>query len=261
MFGCDGFFYHPTRTVYESPDLAALACEDVTFPARDGVSLHGWFFQAREQALGTVLHLHGNAGNVTGHFVHVAWLTDFGFNVMCFDYRGYGRSAGRISRAGSLADAHGALDYLRSRPDLDPDRILVLGQSLGGTIGIVLTAQRREIKGIVTDGAFDHYRQIASHHIRHSPLLWLLAWWVPRLMSDTDNPIDCVDRISPRPILIMHGTADRVVPVAMARNLYDRAREPKELWLIDNVDHYQALDERADEVRPRVAAFFRKCLG
>jgi len=260
MWGCDNFFYHPTRTVYEQPDLAALAGEDVVFPAQDGVVLHGWFFRARDRAFCTVLHLHGNAGNVTGHFGHVAWLADCGFQVLCFDYRGYGRSAGRINRAGSIADAHGALDYLLGRPDVDPGRVVVMGQSLGGTIGIVLTAQRSEIRGIVTDGAFDHYRHIAAHHIRHSPLLRLAAWWVPRLMSDTHNPIDCVEQISPRPILILHGTADTVVPVKMARNLYARAREPKELWLIEGADHYEALDERADEVRPRLVSFFRKCV-
>jgi len=259
MLGCDGFFYHPTRTLYDLPDRSHHY-EEVRFPARDGVSLHGWFFKTVGQACGTVLHLHGNAGNITGHFTHVAWLPNAGFNVLCFDYRGYGHSAGRISRPGSIEDAHGALDYLLVRADVDPERIVAFGQSLGGAVGIVLAAERTEIRGLATEGAFDHYRRIASWHIRRNPLLFVLAWWVPWLMTDTHNPIDFVDRISPRPLLIMHGTDDRVVPVSMAHRLYSRAKQPKQLWLIEGIDHYEAYDVMPEQVQDRLATFFAKCL-
>jgi len=228
MTAGDAFFYHPNAQAYESPRDYGLDYEPVSFHADDGTRLHGWFFP----------------------------------NVLCFDYRGYGQSEGRVTRAGTIADAHAALDYLLRRPGPDASRIVAFGQSLGGAVGIVLTAERNEIRGLATDGAFDGYRRIAAWHIRRNPLLFIAGWWVPRLLiSDGDDPLDYAARIAPRPTLIMHGTADTVVPAAMARRLYDAARHPKELWLIDGADHYEAMQERAREAHPRLLAFFNRCVA
>lgn len=259
---CDGFFYYPNQHVYGSPEELGLAHESVWFSAPGGPLLDGWFFPACGRACGTVLHLHGNAGNMTGHFQHVAWLPAVGWNVLCFDYRGYGQSRGTVSREGTVDDAHAALDYLLSRPDVDSDRIVAFGQSLGGAIGIVLAAERPEVCGLATDGAFDSYRQIASWHIHQNPLLMCVAWWVPPvLMSNGHDPIHCIGRIAPRPVLIMHGAADAVVPVNMAHALYAAAAEPKELWIVDGADHYDALRDRADEAQARLLAFFDRCVN
>jgi fermentation-respiration switch protein FrsA (DUF1100 family) len=262
MVGCDGLFYYPNAVNYGSPTQFRLAHESVDIRAGDGSRLHGWFFPARQRPAGTVLHLHGNAGNISGHFQHVAWLPAAGWNVLCFDYRGYGQSEGKVSRAGTIADAHAALDHLLSRSDVDADRIVAFGQSLGGAIGIVLTAERPQIRGLAVDGAFDSYRGIAAWHVRRSPLLFCVGWWVPgMLMSKGYDPIDYVDRIAPRPLFIMHGTDDRVVDPAMGRRLFEAAREPKELWMPDGADHYSAMLERADESHPRLLAFFRRCVN
>jgi len=265
MLGCDQVFYYPNAVKYGTPRQYRLDYESVRFPARDSTSLHGWFFPAQKKsatvAIGTVLHLHGNAGNLSGHFHHITWLPAAGWNVFCFDYRGYGRSEGTVTRAGTITDAHAALDYLLSRSDVDTHHIVGFGQSLGGAIGIVLTAERQEIRGLATDGAFDHYRRIASWHIRRNPLLLLLGWWIPKLlMSDGYDPIDYVSRIAPRPLFIMHGTADRVVSPAMAQRLYDAANEPKELWMIPEANHYEAMQEMADEAHPRLLQFFQRCM-
>ncbi|HPD30770.1 MAG TPA: alpha/beta hydrolase [Phycisphaerae bacterium] len=260
MLLADSFFYYPNRTEYERPCDYGLKFEDVSIGTPDGLRLHGWFFPAESEPAGTVLHLHGNAGNLTGHFQHVAWLPAAGWNVLCFDYRGYGRSEGRISRRGSIADANAALDWLLAQPKVDRGRIVAFGQSLGGAIGIVLTAQRPEIRGLIADGAFDHYRRIARWHILRNPVLLVLAWWLPLLMSRDLNPIDFVSRIAPRPILLMHGTADTVCPAVMARRLYAAAAEPKEIWLIEGANHYQAMQEMPEQTHPRMLAFFEKCV-
>lgn len=262
MFNADGFFYHPTRKVYATPEELGLNYEPVDFASRDGARLHGWFFPGYEPVAGTVLHVHGNAGNITAQFGNVAWLPSFGWNVFCFDYRGYGRSKGRPTRAGTVADAHAALDYLLGRDDVDANRIVAFGESLGGAISIVVAGERPEIHGLVTDGAFSHYRRIAKWTVRQNPILRAVGWWVPKwLMVDGLDPIDYVSRISPRPILFMHGTADRIVPSDMAKELHAAACEPKELWLIEGMDHYQALHEMSEQVYPRLDGFFRRCMN
>lgn len=262
MLGCNRVFYYPNDHVYGSPRDLKLDYEPVEITTNDSARLHGWFFPARGEAEGTVLHLHGNAGNITGHFQHIAWLPAAGWNVLCFDYRGYGKSGGRVSREGTIADAHAALDHLLCRPGVDRQRIVAFGQSLGGAIGIVLTAERPEIRGLAVDGAFDDYRRIANWHVCHNPLLLVVAWWVPPLLIPKGHdPIDYVHRIAPRPLFIMHGTDDRVVDPRMARRLYDAAREPKELWLVEGADHYGAMEDCPEEAHARLLAFFSRCVA
>jgi len=260
MLGCDQFFYYPRSVQYDSPARYRITYEDVFFKTPDGLKLHGWFFPAVGDTQGTVLHIHGNAGNITGHFHHVAWLPEAGYNVLCFDYRGYGRSEGRVTRAGTIIDTHAALDFLLIRDDVDSNRIVAFGQSLGGAIGIVLAADRKEIKALVTDGAFDGYRRITRWHISRNPVLFVLGFWVPWLMGNDYDPIDVIADISPRPILIVQGTADRVVCPAMAQRLYDAATEPKELWMVPGTDHYGAMQDHAEEAQSRISRFFSSAL-
>jgi uncharacterized protein len=260
--GCDSFFYYPNARQYASPVEEGLRFESVNFSAENGPRLHGWFFPAEGDARGTVLHLHGNAGNITGHFLHTAWLPAEGWNVLCFDYRGYGQSDGKVTRAGTVADAHAALDYLLKRPDVDPQRVVVFGQSLGAAIGVVLTAERQEIRGLAIDGCFDSYRHIVAWHVRRNPLLMAIAWWYPAtFVPRAYDPINYVARISPRPLFIMQGTADCIVNPAMAQRLYDAAKEPKELWMVEGMDHYGAMQDLPEESHPRLLEFFEQCVN
>jgi predicted alpha/beta-fold hydrolase len=114
----DHWFYHPTQYEYGYPEDEDLAYESVRFPSGDE-RLHGWFFPAASDPKGTVIHCHGNAGNITGHFQFVAWMPSCGWNVLVFDYRGFGRSTGRPTRAGTVADVNAAIDYAGSRGDVD----------------------------------------------------------------------------------------------------------------------------------------------
>ena len=261
MARCDRFFYWPTRTDYASPRDYDLAHCDVTFPSRDGTMLHGWFFPASAggEARGTVVHCHGNAGNISGHFEFVRWLPACGWNVLCFDYRGYGRSAGRPSREGTVLDAHGAIDHAKTLPGVDPRRLVVFGQSIGGAIAIVAVAERDDVAGLAVDGPFSNYRRIAAWHIRRNPLLFVLAWWVVWLIPRTLDAIDYVARLAPTPLFVFTGDQDRIVDPRMSQALYEAAGEPKALWILPGLDHTEALEVCAEEARPRLLAFFDRC--
>lgn len=262
MISGDSLFYYPSARGYGAPEEYGLDYESVYFSSRDEIRLHGWFFRARAPARGTVLHFHGNAGNITGHFHHVAWLPAAGWSVFVFDYRGYGQSEGEVTRAGTIADGHAALDYLLSRSDVAKDQIVGFGQSLGGAVGAVVAAERPEIRGLVIDGGFDSYQGIAHWHVRQNPLLFCVGWWVPPLMiSKGYDPIDYIGRIAPRPVLIMHGTRDAIVDPAMAHRLYEAAGEPKKLWLIEGADHYGAFQDRLDESAPLLLNFLQTAIG
>ena len=259
----DRVFYHPDRQDRGSPDEHSLEFEDAYFENPDGTRLHGWFLPAETDraAWGTVLHLHGNAANITGHYDFIRWMPGAGLNVLTFDYRGYGQSEGRVTREGTIADGAAAMDYLRSRGDVDQARIFVFGQSMGAAVAIVLTARRRDqVRALVAEGGFSGHREIVRHHVMHRPLLFVLAWWFPFLVRRGLDPIDFVGEISPVPVLFMHGTADRVVPVRMSRELHERAGAGRSLWLIDGMDHYEVWEEQAEEAQQRLIEFFRSAL-
>jgi len=260
MAAGDRLFYFPTQAVYGRPEAYGLAYEAVEFAGTDDVVLHGWFFPAVGAALGTIVHCHGNAGNITGHFEHVRWLPAEGWNVLCFDYRGYGRSTGRPTRAGTIADAHAAIAYVQARPNVDVSRVVVLGQSLGGAVATVAVAQAPLVRGLAVEGAFRDYRTEARFVGRQSVLMAPVAGVLSKaLVSQGLDPIDWVARIAPRPTMFVCGTEDRIVDCQQTVALHEAAGDPKELHVIEGGGHTDSM--LRPEGRRRFLEFFARCVN
>ena len=258
-----GQFYYPDKKEYGSPKEHRLAYESVVFQSKDGTKLHGWFVPAVGNATGTIVHLHGNAQNLTAHFSFVAWLPKVGFNVFVFDYRGYGKSEGVPTRSGVYEDSVAAIRYVKSRGDIDQDRIVVFGQSLGGANAIAAVAQNEfeGIKAVVIEATFYSYRTIAKEKASAMGLGKKPgAAIVDALIDDSHSPGPVVDRISPIPLLFVHGTSDSVVPYNHSERLLDKAKEPKELWTIPGGRHTEAFTRYGSTYRPRLVAFLKKRL-
>ena len=148
LAGCiERMFFYPDSVTYTTPAQLGVRAEDVQIVTADGSRLHGWFLPAVGNAKGTVLHLHGNAANVSNHLPLVSWLPARGYNVLMVDYRGFGRSQGKPSLDGIVDDAAAALAYLRTRPDVDRRQLIVFGQSIGGATALRLLARDRAAFG------------------------------------------------------------------------------------------------------------------
>lgn len=266
LHGCaNPLFYQPDHAIYSHPSDCTHGCEEINFTSRDGTKLHGWFLPAAGQPKGTIFHCHGNAQNVTAQIGFVRWLPDRGYNVFSFDYRGYGKSQGKPERLGVLEDTQAALRYLRTRTDIDQGRIVVFGQSLGGVNAIVALATETNaaagIRGIAIDSAFASYRLAVRDKIGDIPVLSLLRWPLSFLVvSDGYSPLDYIQRLPPGvPIVLMHGTTDRVLPTRHARLLYDAAGKPKDLWILRGMNHCEAVTY--PEHRLALLNFFDTALG
>jgi hypothetical protein len=243
LAGCTGVIFHPMRELVLTPDQLGLAYEEVEFEAADGVCLHGWFLPAGAPRRGSILFLHGNAENVSTHIASVAWLPAEGFDVLLFDYRGYGRSEGSPSLAGLQLDFEAALEALLAWPEIDRDRVAVFGQSLGASLAITALAaspRRRQIHALVIEGALTSYRELAREKLAGFWLTWPLQVPLGLTIDDRYRPIDAIAELAPLPLLIVHGEADRVVPPDHAVALYEAARPPKTLWLVPGVGHIAA---------------------
>jgi fermentation-respiration switch protein FrsA (DUF1100 family) len=267
LIGCDGLFYFPSRELVRDPSAIGVPFRDVWFDSQDGTRLHGWFFPADREggapAEGTVVHFHGNAENISTHVYSSAWLAHAGFNVLAFDYRGYGESAGTPDPDGVQQDAIAAIRWVSDQPDIDPRRLVLFGQSLGAAIAVHLAAgpEGAGLRAVVLESGFSSYRTIAREKLALSVLTWPLQWPLSFLVSDRYRPRDDIAKLAPIPVLIIHGTADPVVPYHHAQALYAAAREPKMLWTIPDGGHTAAFGRYGEIYRPRLVAFLNQHLA
>jgi fermentation-respiration switch protein FrsA (DUF1100 family) len=170
----------------------------------------------------TILWCHGNAGNIGDRLDLLKLLHDrLDVNIFIFDYRGYGKSQGRPTEDGTYRDAHGAMDYLRARPDIEGDRIVVFGQSLGGAIAVDL-ACRNKFMGLILEATFTSLVDIFEMPPKDFPVKY-----------DSYSKIKRVKV----PLLMLHGDKDDVVPFESGYTLFKAAHEPKKFCAIKGGMH------------------------
>ncbi len=252
MAFCDSWFFRPSRDVYDDPANYGLCYRDLDIPVEPGVRLHGWLLEAQGPARALVVHCHGNAGNVTGHFPFVAWMPAVGLDVLCFDYRGYGRSSGAPSREGIVRDGLAATDLALNLAGERDIPVILFGQSLGGVVAVSVGARRERVAAVVLDSAFSSWRREAGWAAGQSWLMYVL-WKVAggALVSGGGDAVDEIARIAPRPVLLMHGKQDHIVDWHQAVDLYRAAGSPKDLWLLDDTGHCGMWDQHPSEARRR----------
>jgi len=259
LSGCTSVFFHPNKNVVTTPGQYGIDYQPIEMLAADGTSLFAWFLPARGEARATVLYLHGNAENISTHFANVAWMPAAGFNVLAMDYRGYGGSEGQPSLAGLQLDIDAGMRTLLERRDVDPSRIILFGQSLGGALAIYYAAHgehRGRLRAIIADSAFSDYRLVAREKLAGFFMTWMFQWLPDFMIDNRYAPIAAVASVSPVPLLLIHGKADRIVPAHHSERLLEQAMGPKELWLVPEAGHIQAL--RSKEMRAKLAAFMRQ---
>ncbi len=253
--GCmERLFFYPDRSPFTTPP----GVEDVSFSTPDGLTLHGWFIPPNGRAddappAPAVLHVHGNAGNVSQHLDFCRFLADEGFAVLLFDYRSYGRSdPGPLRRRRLVSDAHAALDALLARPGIDPTRIAVYGNSLGAVVGLALAAERPEVRAVVSAAAFSRWQRIAADHTG------LLGRALIRHGLDAEVSAATLGN---RQLLVIHGAADEIVPAYHAERIADSARAarvPVTVFLLEGVTHNDLMLTRP--AQRAVAGFLREAL-
>lgn len=266
LAGCaNSLFYFPDRVDYEPRLVHPVPHQDVWIKRSDSSQrLHGWWMKAQGEPKATVLFLHGNAQNLTSHVAYVDWLPEAGYNVLVVDYRGYGLSPGEPSRKGVLADAHSAYDFARQQPGSTPDKMILLGQSLGGANALALAGREKlpGLKAVVADSAFSNYGRIGREKVLQIPVLGYLLWpFSPLIVSGGLSPDTTVKNIAPVPLLLMAGDKDEVVLPSHSDRLFEKAGEPKLIWILSGAGHTEALGRFRAGTMPRLLKFFDYALS
>lgn len=263
LAGCTSLYFYPEPEHYWDPASAGIEYEDIWFEADDGTRLHGWLLPAQvDDPHGTVVFAHGNAQNISSHILNVHWLVSEGFHVFVFDYRGFGKSEGKPTIPGVHKDMAAALETAAALPAVDPERIVVFGQSLGAAVALTTVAEHEagpDPRGIAVDSPFASWRGIGREKFGAFFATWPLQIPLSWTISDAFSPIDRVAGLSPVPLLVMVGDRDEVIPPHHGRELYEQAGEPKELWEVPEVGHSQVLSDAS--IRDDLADRFRAWLN
>ena len=200
---------------------------EIRITAHDGTELHGWLRHTAQEALprGLIIYFGGNAEEVSGQMHDAPMLAPWSFAAV--NYRGFGLSEGRPGEDVLTTDALAIHDWLVKRADIDPDRIVVFGRSLGGGVAVQLAASR-PVRAVVLVSPFDSLRSIATKQYPIFPVSLLLK-----------HPFDSM-ALAPEiatPLLAMAGEHDRLIPPEYSRRLHDAWAGPKQWVLVPETDH------------------------
>jgi fermentation-respiration switch protein FrsA (DUF1100 family) len=213
------FIYYPFADLIGTPKQVGVPFRDVFFEASDGVRIHGWIVEPKENPVrASVIFFHGNGGNISYSMETAALFANLGFRAFMVDYRGYGRSDGRPGEKGLYADAEGALAFFCGEYGLEPRDVVYIGRSLGGGVALEL-ALRRPPAALVLESPFTSIRDMAGAVRFILPLQILLV--------DRFDNLAKMPRLAV-PLLVVHSPEDEIVPFSHGRRLFEAAPEPRE---------------------------------
>jgi hypothetical protein len=252
LSGCWNWFvesqvFFPDKTIVQTPADFGLGFEDIWFDSSDGVRLHGWLVSASPPGH-LLLFCHGNAGNISHRLDNVRLLQQRGISVFIFDYRGYGRSDGRISEKGFYLDSEAAYQVARKWAEGNKAKLIVFGRSLGGIAATHLGATQG-CDGLILESTFTNMGAMAGAHY---PLPF-----AERLFKHRLNAVGEIAQVR-APILFIHGNDDKIVPIRLGRQLYEAAPNPKEFVTLPGAGHNDTYFIGGKEYFDKVVAFLDK---
>jgi dipeptidyl aminopeptidase/acylaminoacyl peptidase len=242
--------------------------ESVSFTTEDGVTLRGWWFPA-DYSDRVVVGYTGHKGVKQDLLGIGSALWRAGNNVLLFDFRGCGESDLAPLSLGhhELPDARAAIAYAQQR--LPGARIGIIGFSMGAAIAVLIAAEDDTVRAIVADSPFATINDILVHAHRRYRLPVAITVALTDIVTrvrygygfDAVRPIDAVNRIAPRPLFLIHGRGDGLIPVDHSLQLHAAAGTNSRLWIVDGVSHCGAYFDNREEYVHRVASFFQTALS
>lgn len=243
--------FEPTPDWQTTPARMGMKYDALRIPVGSSQDeLDAWWVPSAQPDAPTLVYFHGNYRNIGNNLEHTQRLHNLGYNVLLADYRGYGKSrGGKPSETKVYEDAEAVWQYLLKQRGVNPAQAFIYGHSLGGAIAINLAVHHPEAAGLITESTFASMRAMGEKDYGFLPIDWLL--------SQRFESIEKVPALK-IPVLFIHGTWDKKVPVEMARQLYAAAPQPKQLLLIEGGEHNNSAAIGWVEYRDALTAFVSK---
>ncbi len=253
---------HPPRALRakeDTPLRLGIPYQDITLTTHDGQKLAAWYTPPQNGA--AVLVAHGYGARRSPEIY--ALFARHGYGVLAWDMRAHGESEGDLCTVGyaEAGDVEIALDYARSRPGVE--HVAAWGESMGGAAAILAAARRPEIEALVADSAFTTLEDELELRVPVPLLRPLVRFFAEQEAGggiQSVRPVDQIGRLSPRPVFIIQGLADRSIPLDSGQRLYDAAGEPRFLWQAEGIGHVEMYGAQPGEYEARIIAFLEEAL-
>ena len=224
-------FQPPVSTYQDTPEIIKLTTQN-----RQQISA---LYLSNSDAKFTILYSHGNGSDLGTIRPVIEIIRQIGFSVLAYDYQGYGTSQGYPSEQNTYQDVEAAYHYLTQTLGIPPARILLYGFSVGSGPSLHL-ATRHAVAGVILEGAFTSVFRVVTYF--------------PLLLFDRFPNLDRI-RTLRQPLLIIHGTQDRVIPFHHGKTLYQQANPPKQFLPIAQADHNNLIDVAGDRYEQALKNF------
>ena len=255
---------HPERKPNtQSPaDFGIVDYENVTFSTSDNITLKGWYIAPKNNAI--VVFVHGHRSNRSQYLRYLEMVYAQGYGALLFDLRNHGESGGTLTTLGlkETEDAENAVRFALSR--VPNAHIALYGHSMGAGVSLLAAAETPEVDAVIVESPFTSLEDNINDGVREltglppfpfAPLVVFFAEWQVGNGLRTVRPIDAIGKISPRPVLLVHGEKDLVFSANNSRKLFAAAKEPKELYIIPDVGHAGFLDAKPNRFPKTVLTF------
>lgn len=252
-----------------TPVVAGLAYEEVQVVSADGYRLHGWYIPPQNSAV--IMMQHGYKTNRSFFIEEAEMFSRHGYGVLLTSVRAHDLNDGEIIGFGihEMPDLDAWYEFLLQRPEVDPQRIGILGDSMGGSLAIQYAAQNENIRALVAHSAFSSMEDTITTSLTYFtglppfPFAPMIRFWAERIVGGSIRDINAtawIGEISPRPVFILHSEGDTVVSPQSGALLYEAAGEPRQLWLETGFGHADFDSRAPEEFERRLVAFFDRYL-
>lgn len=245
LTGCTSVFFQPQKNPYPVTFEKNINPVPFQIESFDHTPLSAWYFNSPKQpAKGLIVQFHGNGSNMTAAYQSVHWLTMEGYDLVTFDFRGYGSTPGEPSMSEVYKDVFAAINYTNQLAKAKNIPLILLGQSLGGSLLLAALEESHpsELKAIVIEGSFYSYQQIAKEKLSISwvtrPFKFLASFLVSEMYSPGGK--DKLERLPRVPKILMYSEDDPVVPLHHGVQIFAELKEPKYFWSHPEHGHINA---------------------
>jgi uncharacterized protein len=260
----DSLVHSPHEKALDAPENYGYTnYENISFPAADdpNLTIKAWYFPPSPEKNGaTIIYVHGFQAERSWLLSQARFTIDDGYGALLIDLRNSGESDGDTTYFGEKEwrDVEGAVNYLKTRPEVNMDKLGIMGRSMGGGVVIRAQAELQIFKFVIAQSTYTDIPSLVSDVVPlstglpsfpFSPLIVFFAQQETGFDINTVNSIDQLQRFNETPILIMHGTKDDWIPFAHGQKLYEAAKEPKQFYAIEGAPHFPVLESDPEGIK------------
>jgi uncharacterized protein len=257
----------PRSAAAQTPaDYGIRNFQDISIISADGVRLGAWYVAPTRTDGASVIFIHGHVSNRSHFLARAGLFAAQGYGMLFLDLRHHGTSDGDFSTMGLLEvrDVQGAFDFLTQQPEVNPDRIAIYGHSMGGATAIMAFRRIPQARVLIAEAAYMTLED--NLRLRIIQDLPLPAFIFPQVIILFCNmligenlfdirPIDDIQHLDGRPVLLVHGTQDTTVPIENSERLFAAASEPKAFWIIEGAGHMSSFEVSSEEYAANIILF------